>query len=62
MLFSRMLFPSFYFDCYDRIINNQENQNILIDILKRVDEYEEYLKIIYIEINKVFKIPHLDWL
>lgn len=62
MLFARMLFPSFYFDLYDRIVNNQEDQNIIIEVLKRADEYEDYLKIIYIEINKIVKIPALDWL
>ncbi len=62
MTFSRVIFPSFYFDVYDKIINKNENEIILLELLKRVDEYEDYIKMVYIEINKVFKIPKLDWL
>lgn len=62
LLFGRLLYPSFYFDLYERIINNYDNENKLIEIIKRNKEYEEYLKNIYSIINKYTDIKKVDWL
>lgn len=62
LLFGRMLYPSFYFDIYERIINNQEDEKSIYKIIKRTTEYEEYLKTIYQLINYQTKIPSIDWI
>ena len=62
MLFARLLYPSYYFDVYDRIMNSNANQDQLIDIIKRVDEYELFLKKAYREISKYASIEKIDWL
>ena len=61
LLYSRMLYPSFYFDCYENIVNNNRNVKEIVKIIKRSDEYEEYLNTIYKLINSKIKIPKVDW-
>ena len=53
LLYARMLYPSFYFDIYEKIINNKE--------LEKTAEYEEYLNTIYQLINQITRIPSIDW-
>ncbi len=62
LLFSRMLFPSFYFDLYDAVVNKNEDQKILVDVIKKVGDYERFLITIYNHINGIVEIPKVDWL
>jgi len=61
LVYARLLYPSYYFDCYDNIINggNEESINIIID---RIDAYEEFLRTFYIRIKQYATIPKIDWL
>ena len=61
-LYGRMLYPSMYFDIYDKVINDFENEKELVNVIKRLKEYEEYLKEIYRIISKHTKIKNIDWL
>lgn len=62
LLYGRMLYPSMYFDIYDKVINDFENEKELVNMIKRLKEYEEYLKEIYRIISKHTKIKNIDWL
>ena len=62
LLISRLLFPSHYFDIYEKIINETLKEKEILNILKRVDEYEKFLKYIYNLINKKKAILKIDWL
>ena len=62
LLMDRLLFPSFYFDAYENIINGYDNEKKIIPILNRSLEYEKYLKTIYFIINKNQSILNIDWL
>ena len=62
LLISRLLFPSFYFDLYEKIVNDVVNEKEIIPILNRAKEYEEFLKYIYDFINKKESILKIDWL
>lgn len=61
-LFARMIYPSFYFDQYEQILNENENDSKIIEIIKRNDEYEAYLKKIHSIINQLEHIKKIDWL
>lgn len=61
LLYARMMYPSFYFDIYENIVNSNEKENKILVIIKRTDEYERYLNEIYKIINKKIKIPKIDW-
>ena len=62
LLIARLLFPSHYFDIYERIINDTVKEKEILNILKRTKEYEQYLKYIYDFINKKKPILKIDWL
>lgn len=57
-----MLYPSYYFDKYEKIINNNLNENDIISIINEKNNYEEYLKQIYNIINEITIIPKVDWI
>ncbi len=62
LLFGRLLFPSFYFDIFQKVINKElEEKNILL-INERIHEYELYLNDIFIILKKKADIEPIDWL
>lgn len=60
--FSRLLFPTYYFDIYEKIINNEILEKYLENIISRVDDYEIFLKEIYSILKSNHGIPNIDWL
>ena len=62
LLYGRMLFPTFYFDKYDDIVNKNESEKEILIILKRVEAYEDFLKNIYSIINQNTAIKKVYWL
>ena len=62
LLMGRMLFPSFYFDLYEKIVNDVIPEKEIYKIIDKSDDYEYFLRFIYFEINKIIKIPRIDWL
>lgn len=62
VLFSRILYPSFYFDLYDEIITGKKEENKLNNIIDRITEYELYLYNIYIYLNMFYNIPETNWI
>lgn len=62
MLYVRLIYPSYYFDIYENVMNNKGNENDLLKIIKRVDDYELFLKDAYLEISKYTNLEHIDWI
>lgn len=62
LLMGRMLFPSTYFDCYEKIINDTIAENKIIDIIEKCEDYVYFLKVIYLKIKKIYQIQRIDWL
>ena len=62
--FSRLLFPTYYFDIYDEIINTKSDENKIIPILEKTTQYEEFLVYIYkyIIYEKKVQIEPIEWL
>lgn len=44
---ARMLFPTYYFDLYEKIITNEIKEEEIKKIISKVDKYEQLLKHIY---------------
>ena len=61
-LLARMLYPSYYFDEYFEYIKGNNNEEKLLNIIKRVDEYENYLYIIQNILSKNIDIPKINWI
>lgn len=67
LFFTRMFFPSFYFDYYEGIMSKYFNENIVDEsTLNNIDEiaidYEKLLKKIYHFVKGYISIPKIDWL
>ena len=64
LFMARLLFPTYYFDLLDKIINNNENDLILENIINKADNYIDFLKntFNYIFINKRINIPFITWI
>lgn len=62
MLYARLLYPSYYFDLYENIMNNDTSEESLVSIIKRNKEYKLFLKNAYLEISKYAPIEKIDWL
>ena len=62
LIYGRLLFPTFYFDLYDKIINNQAGEKELLLVINKNVEYEDYLENIYNLLNSKKKIPKITWI
>lgn len=62
MLYARLLYPSYYFDIYEQIMNNNLDEKELLRIISKVNDYELFLKNAYIEISKYTNLERIDWL
>jgi len=62
ILFSRLLYPSYYFDEVKNIFIYDENENILKTYINKCEIYEDFLIDIYNLINKKVNIPPIEWL
>ena len=62
LLYIRLLFPSYYFDCYEKFINNEATDKNLIDIINKTEDYEKFLKNFYLYYRKKYNLIKLDWI
>lgn len=62
LLFSRLLYPSYYFDMVKNIFIYDESDDNLKKYIDKASEYEDFLFDIYNLINKKFNIPPVGWL
>ncbi|MFA5602780.1 MAG: hypothetical protein WDA21_03530 [Bacilli bacterium] len=61
-LFGRLLYPSYYFDIFEKIIDQKMKEEEIIPIINKVSDYEEYLYDIYNYLNTITFIPKVEWL
>lgn len=62
LLIARILYPSFYFELYDEIIQGITNESAILKITSRIDEYENYLNDIIIYFHKYYNIYDINWI
>jgi len=60
LLFIRILYPSYYFDIYEEIIENNINEEEIKKI--NINEYEKLIKKTYILLKDICLLPDIDWL
>lgn len=62
LFFARMIFPTYYFDCYQEIIfENKKEQELLIYIERAVD-YQKFLRNLYFFLRLQHDIPEIEWI
>ena len=62
LLYVRMLYPSYYFDMYEEIINDNKKEEEIIKITSLSSLYEELLYEIYILFKNRINIIGVDWI
>lgn len=62
LLMGRLLFPTFYFDLYEKIINDIISEKEIIPVLEKSNDYEYFLQFLYQSFIKHKNIPRIDWL
>jgi len=62
VLFARILYPSFYFDIYDKIVSGKVKESELNKIIKKIDEYEYFLYNVYLYLRKFYDIPEITYI
>lgn len=59
---ARLLYPTYYFDLFESIINGETSEVEIKKITKKVIEFEKFIKDFYHYIRSVFNIPIIEWL
>lgn len=62
ILFSRLLYPSYYLDEVKNIFIYDEDENKIQKIINKCESYEDFLIDVYNLINKKTNIPPIEWL
>ena len=62
MFLSRMLYPTYYFDSFEEIIENKKDEKKLCDIINKTNEYERLIKKIYKYYKNILNIVSIEWL
>ena len=62
LLFARLLYPSYYFDEYDKIIQDIIPEEKINLIIKKNTHYEMFLKNVYDIIKMKCNFPQIEWL
>lgn len=61
LLIGRLLYPSYYLELYDQVMTGGSEREILI-LINKVNEYECFLKTIFIYFKQKYSIPDIEWL
>ena len=62
LLYVRLLYPSYYFDLYERIVNENKDEKEMFKIIELIPSYEELLYEIYSLIRRKINILGIDWI
>ncbi len=64
LFYGRLLYPSYFFDIYDDIIDNKIEEKEIEKITIKSDLYEVFLLDVYIYLSKIYNkyIPSVDWI
>ena len=62
MLYARLLYPSYYFDIYEEIMNKERSEEDLLKIISKNENFEEFLKKAYLEITKYAILEKVEWI
>ena len=62
LLYARLLYPSYYFDIYEKVMEDQLDEEALIPIINKSVSYELFLNKMYFEISKYAPIEAIDWI
>ena len=62
LLIARLLYPSYYFDIYEQVMNNNAKEDNLINVIDKSQKYEKLLNKIYYFLNKKNPLIYIEWI
>lgn len=62
LLYARLLYPSFYFDIYEKVMEGEMEEEALIPIINKAEDYELFLKDMFFILSKYAPIEKVDWI
>lgn len=62
LFFVRMLFPSFYFDMYEKILNGECDEEKINTIINLISNYELFISNLYLEFREKIDLPLIEWI
>lgn len=64
LFYGRLLYPSYFFDLQDDIVNNNLDEKLIENIAAKSNEYEIFLRDTYLYISSLYNtyVPAVDWL
>ena len=62
IFYARMLYPSYYFDVYEEVILNGISESKLQVITSKTEDYEDFLRKLYIYLSKYTVILEIPWI
>lgn len=62
MFYARLLYPSYYFDIYEEVMNKERSEEDLLKIISKNKNFEEFLKKAYLEITKYAILEKVEWI
>lgn len=62
LFYIRMLFPTYYFDMYEKVVSMDEEEKSIYRIINKIDYYYLFLQETYTEISKFVILPNIYWI
>ena len=62
LLYVRLIYPSYYFDLYEEIVNEKKEESEIKKIIELSSQYEELLFEVYRLLKKKVNILGIDWI
>lgn len=62
LLYARLIYPSFYFDIYESVMEGKKEEKELLNIINQVDDYEIFLKEMFYLLRNFAPIDPIEWL
>jgi spore coat protein YutH len=62
LLYGRLLYPSFFFDIYEQIVEGNLKEETILSIVSKIEKYEQFLNDFYQYINVNNNIPPVSWI
>ena len=62
LLYSRLMYPTFYFDVFDKIILEDGKDSDIVCVLNVVDKYLDMLNKVYLKFKDKYSMLNVEWL
>lgn len=62
LFYVRMIFPTYYFDCYEEIVLGDLNEKELLKYIYKAEQYRVFLKEIYFFLKQYYDLIEVEWI